>query len=139
METDVLPMYDILYYKRDAVNRQYFLHRSRGSQRRPPPRFIRVCAYTLPRDIDYSLWPLIARPFSIACVADLRSVFGRRVRELREERQLSQEALAHAAGIHVTYLSGIENGKRNPGLLIIGRLARALSTPIAELFSVRRS
>jgi transcriptional regulator with XRE-family HTH domain len=50
---------------------------------------------------------------------------------------MPQEELAHAAGIHVTYLSGIENGKRNPGLLIIGRLGRALKVPIAELFPGR--
>lgn len=50
---------------------------------------------------------------------------------------MPQEELAHAAGIHVTYLSGIENGKRNPGLLVIGRLARALKVTIPGLFSSR--
>ena len=50
---------------------------------------------------------------------------------------MPQEELAHAAGIHVTYLSGIENGKRNPGLLIVGRLARALMVPVGELFPNR--
>ena len=68
-------------------------------------------------------------------MADLRASFGKRIRQLREARGLPQEELAHTAGIHVTYLSGIENGKRNPGLLIIGKLARALKVPIAELFS----
>lgn len=50
---------------------------------------------------------------------------------------MPQEDLAHRADIHVTYLSGIENGKRNPGLLVIGRLARALNVTIHELFSGR--
>jgi transcriptional regulator with XRE-family HTH domain len=50
---------------------------------------------------------------------------------------MPQEDLAHRANIHVTYLSGIENGKRNPGLLVIGRLARALNVTIPELFSGR--
>jgi transcriptional regulator with XRE-family HTH domain len=67
-------------------------------------------------------------------VADLRVVFGRRVRQLREERQMLQEQLAQKAGCHVTYLSQVEGGKRNPGLVLIGRLARALGVSIAELF-----
>ena len=70
-------------------------------------------------------------------MADLRIVFGRRVRQLRDARKMSQEELAHRADIHVTYVSGIENGKRNPGLLVIGRLARALNVTIQELFSGR--
>lgn len=70
-------------------------------------------------------------------MADLRVAFGRRVRQFRDARKMSQEELAHAAGIHVTYLSGIENGKRNPGLLVIGRLARALRVSIPELFPSR--
>jgi transcriptional regulator with XRE-family HTH domain len=39
----------------------------------------------------------------------------------------------------VTYLSGIENGKRNPGLLVIARLARALEILISGLFLSRRT
>jgi transcriptional regulator with XRE-family HTH domain len=67
-------------------------------------------------------------------VADLRTAFGRRVRALRKARGLSQEELAHRAGIHWTYLGGIERGERNPALLNIGRLARALDVAITELF-----
>ena len=70
-------------------------------------------------------------------MADLRIIFGRRVRQLRDARKMPQEELAHRANIHVTYVSGIENGKRNPGLLVIGRLARALNVTIPELFSGR--
>ena len=65
---------------------------------------------------------------------DLRAVFGRRVRELRKARGFSQEELAHRAGIHWTYLGGIERGERNPALVNIGRIARALKVPVAELF-----
>jgi transcriptional regulator with XRE-family HTH domain len=55
------------------------------------------------------------------------------VRELRSEHGLSQEALAEAAGIHVTYLSGIESGKRNPSLDIINALAAAFEVGALEL------
>jgi DNA-binding XRE family transcriptional regulator len=65
---------------------------------------------------------------------DLRAVFGRRVRELRKARGFSQEELAHRAGIHWTYLGGIERGERNPALVNIVRIARALKVPVAELF-----
>ncbi len=57
---------------------------------------------------------------------DLRKVLGGNVRALREEQGLSQEEFAHRAGIHVTYLSGVENGKRNPTVLIVSKLAAGL-------------
>lgn len=65
---------------------------------------------------------------------DLRPVFGRRVRALRTDRGLSQEQLAEAAGLHWTYVSGVERGLRNPTLKVIGRIAVALRTNPCELF-----
>jgi transcriptional regulator with XRE-family HTH domain len=46
---------------------------------------------------------------------------------------LSQEELAGRAGIHRTYIGGIERGERNPTLTMIHRLARALNVPPARL------
>ena len=57
-----------------------------------------------------------------------------RVRELRHAKGLSQEKLAEEAGIHRTYLGGIELGLRNPSLRNIARIARALGTKVADLF-----
>ena len=65
---------------------------------------------------------------------DVRRQVGLRVRELRSIRQLSQEELAHRAAIHVTYLSGLENGKRNPSLLVLSRLADSLNVNLISLF-----
>jgi transcriptional regulator with XRE-family HTH domain len=65
---------------------------------------------------------------------NVRARFGARVRELRNERGLSQEALAAEIGIHRTYLGGIELGLRNPALENIARLARALRVNIRDLF-----
>lgn len=62
------------------------------------------------------------------------SAFGAQIRSLRRARALSQEELAHRAGIHVTYLSGIERGVRNPALKSIRAIASALEIRIAELF-----
>lgn len=52
--------------------------------------------------------------------------FGARVRTERERVGLSQEELAVRAGIHRTYIGGVERGERNLGLLNIIRIARAL-------------
>ena len=58
---------------------------------------------------------------------------GARVRELRTGREWSLEELAHRAGMHVTYLSSIEHGHRNPTLNVMAALARALSVSLSEL------
>jgi transcriptional regulator with XRE-family HTH domain len=68
-------------------------------------------------------------------VEDLRVAFGSRVRALREERGLSQEALAARGDFHWTYVSDVERGKRAPSLDVIGRIARALEVTPAELFA----
>lgn len=56
------------------------------------------------------------------------------IRLLREKYSWSQEDLAHKSGIHVTYLSGLECGRRNPTVKILERLALALDVPISILF-----
>jgi len=57
---------------------------------------------------------------------DVRQVIGRNVRGIRQELGLSQEQLAFEAELHRTYVSGVERGVRNPTVLIVERLARAL-------------
>lgn len=64
---------------------------------------------------------------------DFRPALGERVRELRHQRKLSQEALAERASLHWTYVSGIERGRRNPGLNTLGSIAAALRVSLAEL------
>ena len=65
---------------------------------------------------------------------DLFIAFGAQVRSIRLRLQLTQEEVADRAGLHVTYLSGIERGKRNPSLKNIRRLAVALDISLNELF-----
>lgn len=63
------------------------------------------------------------------------AAFGAHVRSLRLARGLSQEEVAHVAGIHVTYLSGVERGVRNPSLKNLQKLAGALGVEVVELFA----
>lgn len=64
---------------------------------------------------------------------DLRRVVGRNIKAAREARGLQQDDLAHEAGIHVTYLSGVENGHRNMTLNVLERIASALGVSETEL------
>lgn len=64
-----------------------------------------------------------------------RLAFGERVRELRQQLGMSQEAFAHHADFDRTYISGIERGIRNPTLDVIYRLADALECPVTRLFA----
>ena len=67
--------------------------------------------------------------------SDIRAAFGRRVRDLRERLELSQESLAERAHLHRNYIGGIERGERNVGLVNVGKLAVALEVSVAELFA----
>lgn len=66
-------------------------------------------------------------------IAPTTAALGLAVRELRKRASLSQEALAHASGLHPTYLSGIERGSRNPTWKTLGRVCDALGIRISEL------
>ena len=59
--------------------------------------------------------------------------FGARVRAERERLGISQEDLADRAGMHRTYLGGVERGERNVGLLNVLRIARSLGVAPAGL------
>ncbi|MDE2861464.1 MAG: helix-turn-helix transcriptional regulator [Chloroflexota bacterium] len=64
-----------------------------------------------------------------------QSAFGRHIRYIRMLQGSTQEEVAHRAGIHVTYLSGIERGQRNPSLKNIRAIAKAMNVNTADLFS----
>lgn len=63
-----------------------------------------------------------------------RKLFGGKLRQIRLERGMTQERLAEKAGIHPTYVGGIERGERNVGLDNILKIARALDVPPTRLF-----
>jgi transcriptional regulator with XRE-family HTH domain len=64
---------------------------------------------------------------------DWRAVVGGNVRRLRQDRGMTQEQLAHDAQLDLTYVGGIERGRRNPSLLVMARLAAVLGVEPADL------
>ena len=66
---------------------------------------------------------------------DIRQRLGRNLRRLRDERGLSQEAFAHEANIHRTYISDIERGARNPTITVVEKIALALEVTASELLA----
>ena len=59
---------------------------------------------------------------------------GMRIRFLRQKRHWSQEDLALSANINKNYICDLENGRRNPSLEILERIALAFNITLEELF-----
>jgi transcriptional regulator with XRE-family HTH domain len=66
---------------------------------------------------------------------DILIQFGEKVREIRKDRNLSQEELAFKADLHRTYIGMIERAEKNITLLNIEKIANALEVNINALFN----
>jgi transcriptional regulator with XRE-family HTH domain len=66
-------------------------------------------------------------------VSEVLKRFGEKLREVRVRAGISQEKLAELAGLHRTYVSSVERGKRNISLESIEKLANALEVTLADL------
>ncbi len=64
---------------------------------------------------------------------DVRKRVGLNLKRFRQDLGLSQEKFAFKAGLHRTYISGIERGVRNPTILVLEEIALALGVPSARL------
>lgn len=67
-------------------------------------------------------------------MGQLRSLFGKRVRRLRRQRDMTQEALAEAVGVTSEFISNLERGINAPSFDTLERLAEALDVEFFELF-----
>jgi transcriptional regulator with XRE-family HTH domain len=67
-------------------------------------------------------------------VEGVAKALGKRIRQLRQDRGWSQEFLADEAGMHRTYMWGIEQGVRNPSVRHLTQIADALGVHIGALF-----
>jgi len=70
---------------------------------------------------------------------DLKMLLGSAIKAYRTSLGISQEELAHRAGLHRTYVSDLERGARNPSIESIEKLARALRISVAKLFQATAS
>jgi transcriptional regulator with XRE-family HTH domain len=68
---------------------------------------------------------------------DIKLKIGQRIKELRKELQLSQESLAYKAEVDRTYVTDLENGRRNVSVEILERLIKALDVSITEFFNAK--
>ena len=73
-------------------------------------------------------------PIKLPKKSELLVAFGEIIRDIRKEKELSQEELADKAGLHRTYIGMIERGEKNITLENINKLSKALQTPMHELF-----
>ena len=64
---------------------------------------------------------------------DICTDFGRRLRQLRLRRKLSQEELAYRVGMDVSFLSELENGRKEPCLRKIKELAQGLDITVSSM------
>ncbi len=64
---------------------------------------------------------------------DIRQRLARNLRRLRLKSDQSQEGFADSAGLHRTYVSDLERGARNPSIMIIEKLAKALRVKAGDL------
>ncbi|MCC5611720.1 helix-turn-helix transcriptional regulator [Nostoc sp. CHAB 5834] len=67
---------------------------------------------------------------------DMRKLVGANTARIRKEKGLTQEALAEKSGLSQQYISGLENGQRNPTIVTLYELAVALEVRPLDLLSV---
>ena len=65
---------------------------------------------------------------------DIKVKIGQRIKELRRNIGISQEALAYQAEVDRTYVTDVENGRRNVSVEILERLIKALNVSVSEFF-----
>lgn len=59
--------------------------------------------------------------------------FGKKLREIRLNKNLSQGDVAKVLGVHRSYISGLERGIRNPSLVTVQKIAKALGVSADKL------
>lgn len=64
---------------------------------------------------------------------DIEHLFGRRLRELRDLKRLTQAQLGEKCGVSTKYLGAVERGEQNPTLRVLAKLAAGLEVDLAEL------
>lgn len=67
-------------------------------------------------------------------MSDIAKIIGKRIRNYRTQKGLSQEKLAELAGCHPTYIGQLERGEKNATLESVEKIASAMDISLSELF-----
>lgn len=68
---------------------------------------------------------------------DIKQKVGLRIRELRHKMELSQEALAYKADVDRTYMTDVENGRRNISIETLEKIIAALEVSFIDFFNTK--
>lgn len=66
---------------------------------------------------------------------DVKSKIGKRIKELREQSNMSQKDLAYSADLDRSYIASVENGQRNISIVNIEKVSTALGVTLKEFFN----
>jgi transcriptional regulator with XRE-family HTH domain len=77
--------------------------------------------------------PFLERAAPMTPRTEPQATLGKVVRRLREEKGMTQEAVAHIAGIHPTWVSRLEGGTLNPTWGMVARVADVLEVKVSDL------
>ncbi|MCR4324919.1 MAG: helix-turn-helix domain-containing protein [Candidatus Curtissbacteria bacterium] len=67
-------------------------------------------------------------------VSAVSKKIGKRIRQIREDKSVTQEDLAGEAGLNRAYVGYIERGERNPSTDTLEKISKVLKVPLKDLF-----
>ncbi len=67
-------------------------------------------------------------------MTNIKNLFGNKIRKTRQQMKMSQENLGFKSGLHRTYISEVELGRRNVSLENIRKISKALGIKISDMF-----
>jgi transcriptional regulator with XRE-family HTH domain len=82
------------------------------------------------------VYRLIVVKLTLSIDVDIKKVLGKNVKAFREKKGWSQDDLSDISDLHRTYISGIERGTRNPTIVVVYKIANALTTTPAALLKL---
>ena len=66
---------------------------------------------------------------------DIKSLLGKRIRDLRKQKGFSQEELGWKSELHFTYIGAVERGERNCSIITLEKIAKGLEISIKDFFN----
>ncbi len=65
---------------------------------------------------------------------EIKSKVGNRIKQIREEKSISQKELSYTADLDRSYIASVENGQRNISIVNLEKIANALKVSLSDLF-----